>query len=59
MQYCWYTYAILLVYLCYTVGIPMLYCWYQGTILFWYRFFNLFTGNIKVNLVTKCSKIHP
>ena len=37
----------------------MLYCWYQGAILFWYRFSILFTGNIKVNLVTKCSKIHP
>ena len=37
----------------------MLYLWYQDALLLWYRFFNLFTGNIKVNLVTKCSKIHP
>ena len=51
-------YDILSVYLCCTIGIAMLYLWYQDALLFWYRFFNLFTGNIKVNLVTKCSKIH-
>ena len=52
-------YDILSVYLCCTIGIAMLYLWYQDALLLWYRFFNLFTGNIKVNLVTKCSKIHP
>ena len=30
MQYCWYTYAILLVYLCYTVGTRALY--FSGTV---------------------------
>ena len=59
MIYCQYTYAVLSVYLCCTIGIAMLYLWYQDALLLWYRFFNLFTGNIKVNLVTKCSKIHP
>ena len=52
-------YDILSVYLCCTIGIAMRYLWYQDALLLWYRFFNLFTGNIKVDLVTKCSKIHP
>ena len=43
------TYAILSVYLCCTIGIRMLYLWYQNALLFWYRFFNLFTSNIKAN----------
>ena len=43
------TYAVLSVYLCCTIGIRMLYLWYQNALLFWYRFFNLFTGNIKAN----------
>ena len=30
MLYCWYTYAILLVYLCYTVGTRALY--FSGTV---------------------------
>ena len=43
------TYAGLSVYLCCTIGIRMLYLWYQNALLFWYRFFNLFTSNIKAN----------
>ena len=43
------TYAILSVYLCCTIGIRMLDLWYQNALLFWYRFFNLFTSNIKAN----------
>ena len=46
---CWYSYAGPLVYLCWTFGIPMLNLWYQNALLFWYRFFNLFTDNIKAN----------
>ena len=49
---CWtisMTYAVLSVYLCCTISIPMLDLWYQNALLFWYRFFNLFTGNIKAN----------
>ena len=42
----WCTYAALSVYLCRTIGIPMLDSWYQNAILFWYRFFNLFTGHV-------------
>ena len=49
MLYYRYTYAVLSVYLCCTIGIPMLYLWYQNALLFWYRFFNLFTSNIKAN----------
>ena len=41
--YCQYTYAILWVYLCYTVSIPMRYYRYQGALLFWYCFFEGFT----------------
>ena len=44
-----FTYAGLSVYLCCTIGIPMLDLWYQNALLFWYRFFNLFTSNIKAN----------
>ena len=35
-----------MVYLCWTVGIPMLYCWYQDALLFWYRFYKVFTNLI-------------
>ena len=31
----------------------MLYLWYQNAILFWYRFFNLFTDNIKARIRMK------
>ena len=31
----------------------MLNLWYQNALLFWYRFFNLFTDNIKANEETK------
>ena len=44
-----FTYAVLSVYLCCTISIPMLDLWYQNALLFWYRFFNLFTSNIKAN----------
>ena len=47
--FCDVTYAVLSVYLCWTIGIPMLDLWYQNALLFWYRFFNLFTSNIKAN----------
>ena len=50
---CWYSYAEPLVYLCWTFGIPMLNLWYQNALLFWYRFFNLFTDNIKVRIRMK------
>ena len=53
MLHCWYTYAGLLVYLYWTFGIPMLNLWYQNALLFWYRFFNLFTGNIKARIRMK------
>ena len=47
--FCDVTYAVLSVYLCCTISIPMLDLWYQNALLFWYRFFNLFTSNIKAN----------
>ena len=47
------TYAVLSVYLCCTISIPMLDLWYQNALLFWYRFFNLFTGNIKARIRMK------
>ena len=50
---CWYSYAEPLVYLCWTFGIPMLNLWYQNALLFWYRFFNLFTDNIKARIRMK------
>ena len=53
MLHLWCGYAALLVYLCWTVGIPMLNLWYQNALLFWYRFFNLFTGNIKARIRMK------
>ena len=53
MVHCWRKGAALLVFLCCTFGIPMLYLWYQNAILFWYRFFNLFTGNIKARIRMK------
>ena len=31
----------------------MLNLWYQNALLFWYRFFNLFTDNIKVRIRMK------
>ena len=49
----WYSYAEPLVFLCWTFGIPMLNLWYQNALLFWYRFFNLFTGNIKARIRMK------
>ena len=53
MLHLWCGYAALLVYLCWTFGIPMLNLWYQNAILFWYRFFNLFTDNIKARIRMK------
>ena len=67
MQHCWCNYAAplvpecftllalpgLLVFLCWTVGIAMLNLWYQNALLFWYRFFNLFTDNIKARIRMK------
>ena len=53
MLNCWYTYAGPLVFLCWTFGIPMLNLWYQNALLFWYRFFNLFTDNIKARIRMK------
>ena len=50
---CWYSYAEPLVYLCCTFGIPMLYLWYQNALLFWYRFFYLFTDNIRARIRMK------
>ncbi len=44
--HCWCTYAAPLVFLCWTIGIPMLYHRYQNALLFWYRFFILFTASI-------------
>ena len=35
----WYSYAGLLVFLCWTFGFPVLDFWYQNAALFWYRFF--------------------
>ena len=48
-----YSYAALLVQLCCTFGIPMLTQWYQNALLFWYRFFNLFTDNIRARIRMK------
>ena len=31
----------------------MLNLWYQNALLFWYRFFNLFTDNIKARIRMK------
>lgn len=42
----WYSYAWLLVYLCWTVGTHMLDCWYQDALLFWYRFCKVLTNLI-------------
>ena len=46
---CWYSYAGLSVFLCWTVGTAMLDLWYQNALLLWYCFFNWFTDNIKAN----------
>ena len=46
MLHLWCNYAAPSVYLCWTISISMLDSWYQNAILFWYRFFNLFTGYV-------------
>ena len=53
--HCWCTYAGPTVFLCCTIGIPMLYHRYQNALLFWYRFFILFTASIFPILILNTS----